>query len=206
MAIVTPLPDSEASEKVQQTFARVKEMLGSADVPAPFLLYARSPAFLQDFFMNSKRFVFSDGKLSAKTKALLALVVAVVQKSGVWSDFLRDRCRALEWSDQNLADAAAVASACAAYNAFFKFRDLANREAFQGFPVGLRAHAFAGTTLDPPTVELVNVVVSTINGCHACVAGHVAKARELGVDDEAVLEAVQCAATMTSGATFLAAA
>jgi alkyl hydroperoxide reductase subunit D len=205
MAIVKPLSESEASEKIQQTLARVREMLGSDEVPAPFLLYARSPAFLQDFFMNSKRFVFSDGKLSAKTKALLALVVALVQKSAVWIDFLRDRCFALGWSDQNLADAAAVASTCTAYNAFFKFRDLADRDAFQGLPVGLRAHAFAGTSLDPSTAELVSVVVSTIHSCRACVSGHVAKALELGVDDEAVLEAVQCAATMASGTTFLAA-
>lgn len=205
MALVTPLQESEATDKVAQTYDRIKEMLGVEHVPAPFLAYARVPAFLQDFFMNSKRFVFTDGKLSAKTKSLLALVVSTVRHCTPWVDFLAERCRSLGWSDQEMADAAAVAGTCAMYNAFYKFRDLADREAFLGLPVGLRAHTFGGTSLDDLTVELINIAISDLNTCHACVSGHVAKALELGASDEAIQEAVQCAATMIAGITFLAA-
>ncbi|MBY0588084.1 carboxymuconolactone decarboxylase family protein [bacterium] len=206
MPAIAPLTESEATDKIEQTYGRINEMLGTDSVPDPFLLYGRVPAFLQDFFMNSKRFVFSDGKLPAKTKGLIALAVASKERSSIWADWLTEYCHKLGWSDTETTDVRAVAGACAMYNTFFKFRDLAGRDIFQGMSVGLRAHTFAGTSLDELTVELVNVVISDLNSCHACVSGHVAKAVELGASEEAILEAIQCAATMMAGTTFHTAA
>jgi alkyl hydroperoxide reductase subunit D len=92
------------------------------------------------------------------------------------------------------------------YNAFFKFRDLAGSDVFGGMSVGLRAHTFANTSLDPKMVELVNIAISDLNGCKPCTSGHVDSARKLGLSDDAILECVQCAATMASGCGFLNAA
>jgi alkyl hydroperoxide reductase subunit D len=206
MPSVQPLLESEATEKTEQTYGRIKEMLGTDSVPPPFLLYGRVPAFLQDFFMNSKRFVFTDGKLSAKTKGLLALAVASKERCQPWADWLTTYCHRLGWSEAETTDVRAVAGACAMYNTFFKFRDLAGKDIFQGMPVGLRAHTFAGTSLDELTVELVNVVISDLNSCHACVSGHVSKGVDLGASEEGILEAIQCAATIVAGTTFHAAA
>ena len=206
MPAIQPLPESEATDKTEQTYGRIKEMLGTDSVPEPFLLYARVPAFLQDFFMNAKRFVFADGKLSAKTKALIALAVASKERCSPWSDWLTSYCHQLGWSEAETTDVRAVGGACAMYNTFFKFRDLAGKDIFQGMPVGLRAHTFAGTSLDELTVELVNIAISDLNSCHACVSGHVAKAIDLGASEEAILEAIQCSATIFAGTTFHAAA
>lgn len=203
MVIAAPLPELEATDKTAATYERIKEMLGRDNVPEPFLRYARVPSFLQDFFMNAKRFVFSDGKLPARTKALVALVVSVQARSKPWTDLFTDRALALGWSRSELAEALAVGATCAMYNTFFKFRDLSSRESFVVHPVGLRAHTFAGTSLDDATVELLNVAVSSLNSCHACVSGHVDKAIEVGVAEEAILEAVQCASTIVAGAAFL---
>lgn len=198
--------ESEATEKIELTYGRIKELLAVESVPQPFLLYARVPAFLQDFFMNSKRFIFTDGKLSTKTKALIALAVAATQRCEPWAAWLTNHCHRLGWSEQETIDALAVAGTCTMYNTFFKFRDLAGRDIFQGMSVGLRAHTFGGTSLDDQTVELINVVISDIQSCHACVSGHVAKLDALGVADEATLEAIQCGATMMAGIVFLNAA
>jgi alkyl hydroperoxide reductase subunit D len=92
------------------------------------------------------------------------------------------------------------------YNTFFKFRDIAGTDIFNGMSVGLRAHTFSGTSLDQPTVELINIVISDLNACKPCTSGHVAKARELGINEEAILESIQCAATMLAGIQFLKAA
>ncbi|MFM8219389.1 MAG: carboxymuconolactone decarboxylase family protein, partial [Planctomycetaceae bacterium] len=77
---------------------------------------------------------------------------------------------------------------------------------FSGMSVGLRAHTFAGTSLDAKLVELINIAVSDLNGCKPCTAGHVDKARALGLSDDALLECVQCAATIAAGCHFLNAA
>jgi lipoyl-dependent peroxiredoxin subunit D len=204
MPRIQPVPESSATDKVEQTYGRLREMFDSPQpLPEPFLLYAAVPAFLQDFYMNFKKFCYTAGALDVKTKSLLALAVAGNFASEPWAAYFSARAKSNGADDQTLADVAAVASACAMYNTFFKFRDLSGSDLFSGMPVGLRAHTFAGTTLDDKTVELINVVISDLNGCKPCTEGHVGKARQLGLSDDQILEAVQVAATMYGGIQFL---
>jgi lipoyl-dependent peroxiredoxin subunit D len=198
MPALTLPPPAELSEKARATLERVAEALEGAAVPPAFQVHARSEAFVQDFHMNFKKFVLSDGKLPAKAKALIGYAVAAEKGAAEWQGWFAERCRALGWTDGELADALAISATCAMYNVFFKFRALSGSQLFEGMSVGLRAHAFTATSLDQPTVELLNIVVSDLNGCPPCVSGHVEKARSLGLADEAILEAVQCAATMVA--------
>lgn len=200
---IEPVVEAGADEKARQTLGRLRELFGEQSLPGCFLIYARVPAFLQDFYMNFKKFVWSDGAISPKTKCTIALAVSSFTRCKPWMDFLADRCRQLGADDQYLADVVAVTSSCAMYNAFFKFRDISGSELFSGMAVGLRAHTFSNTTLDDTTVELINVAISDINGCKPCTAGHVEKARQLGVSHDALLETIQCASTMLSGTSFL---
>ncbi|HEY2249613.1 MAG TPA: carboxymuconolactone decarboxylase family protein, partial [Planctomycetaceae bacterium] len=203
MPRISPIAPADATDKIAQTYERITEMLEGAPIPAPFLVYARVPAFLQDFYMNFKKFVWTDGKLDAKTKATLALAVASAARCSAWADFFAERCGKLGFSEQHVADCIAVVASCQMYNVFFKFRDLAGSDLFSGMGVGLRAHTFGNTSLDAKMVELINVAISDINGCKPCVAEHLEKVRQLGVADDAILEAVQCAATIVAGCAFL---
>lgn len=203
MSRVQPLPESEAVDKVAQTYGRIKEMLEVDAVPEPFLTYGRVPPFLQDFYMNFKKFVWKSGKLDEKTKAVIALAVSANKGCDLWMDRMGERVIALGGTEQEVADTLAVAATCGMYNVFFKFRDISGSDIFEGMSVGLRAHTFANTTLDDKSVELINIAISDINGCKPCTSGHVTKARQLGLKDEEILEAVQCAATMSAGAAFL---
>src|SRR5262245_25562992 len=185
MPRIQPIPESAATDKVEQTYGRLREMFESTDpLPEPFLLYGRVPAFLQDFYMNFKKFCYSAGALDVKTKSLIALAVAGNSDCSQWAEYFAKRALAQGIEEQTLADVAGVASACTMYNVFFKFRDLSGSDLFSGMPVGLRAHTFAGTSLDDKTVELINIAISDLNGCKPCTEGHVAKARDLGVSDE----------------------
>jgi alkyl hydroperoxide reductase subunit D len=200
---LAPIVESEAQEKTAQTLSRLKELFGDGPIPEPFLIYARTPAFLQDFYMNFKKFVVGEGKLDLRTKAVLGFAISTQQQSQTWIDYFAARCRQLGMTDQDLSDVLAVAAACFMYNVFFKFRDNAGTDVFQGMSVGLRAHTFSNTGLDPKTVELINIAISDLNGCKPCTSGHVEKARQLGVADEAILEAIQCTAAMAAGIAFL---
>lgn len=206
MPRIPVLPEEDATDKARQTYGRIKEMLGSETVPQVFLAYGQVPSFLQDFYMNFKKFVYSDGKLDAKTKAVLALAVSTNANCDPWAEFLIERCRILGISQQQIAEIAALSATNAMYNTFFKFRDISGSDIFNGMSVGLRAHTFNSTSFDESTVELINVVISVLNVCRPCTSGHVAQVRNLGVSDEAILEAVQCAATMSAGVQYLKAA
>jgi alkyl hydroperoxide reductase subunit D len=206
MSRIPPVSEEAAADKVATTYGRIKEMLETPEVPAPFLAYGAVPAFLQDFYMNFKKFVWSEGALDRQTKATIALAVSAVSRCETWIDYFHERCRQLGLTEQYVADTLAVAATCVQYNIFFKFRDISGSDIFNGMSVGLRAHTFANTSLDERTVELINIAISDINGCKPCTAGHVSRVRELGVTDEAILEVIQCTATMSAGCLYLNAA
>ena len=202
MPRIAPLAESEATDKVLQTYERIKELVGGPTVPEPFLAMGRVEPFLRDVYMNLKKFVWTDGAIDVKTKAAIGLAAAAHAKCGPWTDFMADRCRQLGWTDQQLAEILAVAATNYMYNTFFKFKELSGSSVFEGMGVGLRAHTFASTSLDEQTVELINTVVSDINACKPCTSGHVDSARNLGLEDEQLLEAIQCAATIYAAAQF----
>ena len=200
---LSPVAESAAVDKAAQAFKRIKDVLGVDEIPEIFGLMANVPIFVHDFFMNFRRFVLGEGRLEERRRLLIALAVSGQSGSPRWVQFLRDIAATKNISDQEITDALAVASANSMYNVLFKFRDIAGTDLFEGMPIGLRAHTFQGTSLDGETVELINLVLSDINGCKPCTSGHVAKARDLNIAPEAIYEAVQCGATMMSGVQFL---
>jgi len=200
---LAPVPESAAVDKAAQAFKRIKDVLGVDEIPEIFGLMANVPVFVHDFFMNFRKFVLGDGNLDERRRLLIALAVSGQEGSPRWLQFLRDVAATKGIDDQTITDALAVASANSMYNVLFKFRDIAGTDIFEGMPVGLRAHTFQGTSLDEETVELINLVLSDINGCQPCTSGHVAKARSLNLAPEAIYEAVQCGATMVAGVRFL---
>lgn len=202
MPRITPLPESEATDKAAQTYERLRDLFGDKPIPAVFLPMGRVPAFLSDFYMNFKKFVLGAGALDSKTKSLIALAVALKEGSHAWSDFYAEHAKTQGFSDDQVAEITAIVATNATYNTFFKFRELSGSDIFSGMSVGLRAHTFHGTSFDDKTVELLNIAISDLNSCKPCVSGHVKKARELGVSDEAILETIQCAAVAFSGVQF----
>lgn len=202
MPKLQPIPEDQAVDKAAQIYERMREMFGETPIPLPMLVYANVPGFLNDFYMNFKKFVFNEGALSPLHKATIGLAVASYHKCGVWIDYFTGRVSELGAGETYAVDVQAVAATCQMYNAFFKFRDLSGSDRFSGMSVGLRAHTFASTSLDEASVELINVAISDLNGCKPCTSGHIEKARQLGVSDDALLEAIQCASTMTAGCAF----
>ena len=203
MAFVSPVAESDAVDKAVQAYSRIKEILGVEEVPEIFQYMGNVPAFVHDFFMNYRKFVLSAGKLAEKEKMLIAIAVAGQAGSTIWLDYLKQTAATKEISEQEMVEALAVGATNSMYNVLFKFRDISGREIFEGMPVGLRAHTFQGTSLSHQTVELINLALSDINACKPCTAAHVEKARQEGVSDEAIYEAIQCAATMIAGTQFL---
>lgn len=195
------LPDA-ASEAVAKTYGRLAELF-DGDVPELFQVCGNVEPFLRDFYMNFKKFVYNDGGLDARTKAIIALAVASHAKSNAWIDFYAERCRQLGVTDEQVAEIFAVTATNFMYNTFFKFRDLSGTDLFEGMGVGLRAHTFSNTSLTEQEVELINIAISDINACAPCTSGHVDAARKAGLSNEQLLECIQCAGTVYAGAQFL---
>lgn len=204
MPLVNPVSPEQATDKAAQAYERIREVLEVSDIPEIFQYMANVPAFVHDFFMNFRKFVLTAGKLDEKRKLLVACAVAGQMGSMKWQNYLQTFAAARNVTAAEITEALAVGATNSMYNVLFKFRDIAGTDIFDGMSVGLRAHTFHGTSLDDMTVELINLALSDINGCKPCTAAHVEKARQTGVSDEAIYEAIQCAATMIAGTQFLA--
>ncbi len=203
MPLVSPVSPEQATDKAAQTYERIREVLEVSEIPEIFQYMANVPALLHDFFMNFRKFVLTAGKLDEKRKLLVACAVAGQTGNMKWQDYLQTFAAARNVSAAEITEALAVGATNSMYNVLFKFRYIAGTDVFDGMSVGLRAHTFHGTSLDDMTVELINLALSDINGCKPCTAAHVEKARQTGLSDEAIYEAIQCAATMIAGTQFL---
>lgn len=203
MSYVQPVPESEAVDKAAQAYSRIKEVFELDAVPEVFRYMGNVPPFVHDFFMNFRKFVLTAGKLDEKTKLLIAIAVSGKEGSQTWLNYLSDLAEAKGISRTEITETLAVGATNSMYNVLFKFRDISGVEAFDAMPVGLRAHTFQNTSLPEETVELINLTLSDINACKPCTSAHVAKAKKIGVEDEAIYEAVQCAATMIAGTQYL---
>ncbi len=203
MPAIAPIHPDQASEKVAQVYERIREVLQVTEIPEVFQWCANVPAFLHDFFMNFRKFVLSEGKLDEKTKLLVAVAVAGQAGSARWLHYLETFAEKRGISSEEIAETLAIGATNSMYNVLFKFRDISGSDVFNGMSVGLRAHTFQSTSLSDKTIELINISLSDINGCKPCTAAHVEKARNLGISDEAIYEAIQAAATMIAGTQFL---
>ncbi len=139
MVRVKPLNLADVTdEKSARTYERIKEMLGSDMIPEAFLIYGQVPAFLQDFYMNYKKFVHGSGKLDEKTRIIIALAVSGLSGNEFWTNTFIERGKSFGITEEIVAEILAVASTNAMYNTFFKFRSISGTDAFDGLPVGLR--------------------------------------------------------------------
>lgn len=199
MPVVPPLAPESAPESTQAIYERIKETVGNGQVPLGYQMMGHVEPFLQDSYMNYRKFVHDGaGQLDPKTREAIALAASSANNCVHCVRYHAKEAKAKGWTDQEVAEILAVVATCAMYNVYFKFRELANDEAFKAMSIGLRAHTFNKTSLTEQLVELINVVVSTINGCPPCTAGHVQKALGLGLSHEAIDEAVKIGATQTA--------
>jgi alkyl hydroperoxide reductase subunit D len=151
-----------------------------------------------DFYMNFKRFVWQDGHLDVGTKNVIGLAVSLTDRCPTWQAFFSRRVH----SDAD--EIRAIVATCSMYNLAYK---LAGDSVLAGMPVGLRCHAFEplhreAIHLDAKTAELINFVVSTMNGCHRCMTGHIEESRRSGFSNDAMHEAIMCAATIHAACVF----
>ncbi|MDX1681534.1 MAG: carboxymuconolactone decarboxylase family protein [Phycisphaeraceae bacterium] len=203
MPLVPPVAPEDADEDVSKLYDRIAETIGDGAVPVGFQQKGHVKAFLQDSYMNFKKFVTADDDtLSAKQREAVALATSSALNCKSCTKAHAKACEGAGFSEQEVVEILAVTSTCTMYNTYYKFRDLAGDDAFKSKKPQLRAHTFQKTSLDDSLVELINVVVSNINNCPMCTSGHVKKALELGLDHDQIDEAIRVSATMASFNTF----
>ncbi|MEM7812210.1 MAG: carboxymuconolactone decarboxylase family protein [Planctomycetota bacterium] len=167
-----------------------------------FSRLACKPALLGDFLTASEATLFADaGELTPGQRFLVARAVALHGGAG-GLDVLFASSGGGDDPDADRDDLVALIAANAGYNTLYKFRGLTAGR-FDEFPARFKLKTFRTTRFDLATVELLSVVVSSLNACQPCVAAHTKKAKDRGLTYAAIDEAVQIAAAVSIAAGFL---
>ncbi len=204
MSLLPPLSPEEAPESIKSVYQRIIETIGGGSkLPGGFQLMGHVESYLQDSYMNYRKFVYDGaGQLDEKTRHALVLATVSAMHCEACIKAHAGECQNKGWSQNEVAEILAITATCGMYNMFYKFKDLVEDANLEGRAVGLRAHAFQKVSLPQSLVELINIVVSNINGCKRCTSGHTRKALDLGMTHDQIDEAVKVSAVMVSFAAY----
>jgi AhpD family alkylhydroperoxidase len=200
--VVHPLGNAEVSERGQRALDRLKEVFGVEELPEGFSLLAGSDNGINDLYMNLNR-QLADGKVARREKLLLAVAVSSAVGSAPGVEFFSRAALAAGRTPAELLEAIGVAGTCTLFNGHYRFRDHVAEEdkaAYEAFRAPFNANVFVKAALPITEVESICIAVSSANGCHKCVQGHVAKGKAVGLTDEQIDEVVRAGSAALSAA------
>jgi len=195
-----PLASVEVSDRGRRALDRLKEVFGVEELPEGFVALAGSENAINDLYMNLNR-QLAEGKVSRSDKLLLAAAVASAAGSAPGVEFFSRAAIAAGRSQAELLEAIGVAGTCTLFNGHYRFRDHVSdddKAAFEAFRAPFNANVFVKPLLPLTEVEAICIAVSSANGCHKCVQGHVAKAKAVGLNDEQIDEIIRAGSAALS--------
>jgi len=135
-----------------------------------------------------------DGEVEEGMKLLIGVATAVTQGSPVVTDFFAEAALKAGRPREDVKAAIAVAVGMGFNSAYFRFRYQVTKEdseILKAFKASFTASSLVQSPLPALEKELICIVVASINNCQGCVKSHVAKAREVGMTDQQLDEAIK---------------
>jgi len=181
-------------------------LLGLADMlkvaPESFseeinLIAATNGRYIKDLKINlSNGLAYSN--LSKKESYLLALSVAVNEKSNSLKATFLPLAKAEGATDEEIAETYACVSLLNANNVFYRFRHFTKKEYYETTPAGIKMTVMMNPVMGKEFFELMSLAVSALNGCELCVNSHEASLVGLGTTQARIYDAVRLTAIVRS--------
>lgn len=194
-------------ERGRLALERIQERFRVAELPPAFAMLARAEYGLHDIAMNLNR-MMGDDQLPERTKLLVGLGVAVATGSAPAAEFFAAAAMVAGRTRDEVHAAIGLATSMGLYNNYVRFRHQlpeTMRRDFEGFRPGLNAEATRFSGFSAVEKEAICIAVSSVNDCVGCVESHVLKAREAGMSDRQIDEAIKVVAVAAPLARSLAA-
>ena len=113
-AALPPVDDAAAGAEARAVFDDVRAFYGGGEIPTPFRVIARDPAYLADVFGAVKR-AFSDRRLTRRHKEALAFAVSLTTRSPFGLGFHLGELRRLGVSERGIMEVVGVAQMFSSY-------------------------------------------------------------------------------------------
>jgi len=153
--------------------------------------------YIRDLKINLQNVLDSE-HLSNKETSLLALSVAVNERSEGLIQSFRESSSLAGASEKEIADAIACASLLASNNIFYRFRHFTEKEVYENLPARIKMNIMMNPSIGKEFFELISLAVSAVNGCERCVKAHEHSLIEMGSAPERIFDAIRLASVMVS--------
>ena len=172
---------------------RIQDYTPSANMLA--LLNAES-RFIKDLKINTGNALNHTQYISRKEALLLALAVAVNEKSGLLQESFTSLAKEAGATEAEIAEMIACTSLMNTNNVFYRFRHFMQKDFYTNTPAGIKMSIMMNPVTGKEFFELVSLVISSINGCEMCVSSHEQSVLQHGSSESKVFEAVKTGAVI----------
>jgi alkyl hydroperoxide reductase subunit D len=172
---------------------RIQDYTPSANIQA--LLNTES-RFIKDLKINTGNALNNTQYISRKEALLLALAVAVNEKSGLLQESFTLLAKEAGATEAEIAEMIACTSLMNANNVFYRFRHFMQKDFYNNQPAGIKMSIMMNPVTGKEFFELVSLVISSINGCEMCVSSHEQSVLQHGSSESKVFEAVKTGAVI----------
>lgn len=179
---------------------QLKDYVPSANAQALLQVDAR---YVKDLKINVGNVLNNNQHLTRKDAVLLALAVAINEKSDLLKDSLTGIARKEGATDAELAEIVACTSLMNTNNIFYRFRHFVKKDFYSNQPAGIKMSIMASPVLGKEFFELLSLVISSINGCELCVTSHEQSVLQHGSSESRVFEAIRLGAVIKGLITVL---
>jgi len=170
---------------------RIQDYTPSANMQA--LLNAES-RFIKDLKINTSNALNNTQYISRKEALLLAVAVAVNEKSGLLQESFTSLAKETGATEAEIAEMIACTSLMNTNNVFYRFRHFMQKDFYNNQPAGIKMSIMMNPVTGKEFFELVSLVISSINGCEMCVSSHEQSVLQHGSSESKVFEAVKTGA------------
>jgi alkyl hydroperoxide reductase subunit D len=182
----------------------IQNLFADLNIPADYKseslekLATADSRYLKDLKLNIGA-VLKSTNINKKEAYLLALSVAVNEKSAVLINVFETLARKEESSEAEIAEIHACTSLMNTNNVFYRFRHyLPQNQYYNNTPAGLRMSIMMSPVLGKEFFELTSLVVSALNGCELCVTSHEASVKQHGASEARIYDAIRLGAVIKS--------
>ena len=157
------------------------------------LLNAES-RYIKDLKINTSNALNNTQYISRKEALLLALAVAVNEKSELLQESFTSLAKEAGATEAEVAEMIACTSLMNTNNVFYRFRHFMQKDFYNNQSAGIKMSIMGNPVLGKEFFELVSLVISSINGCEMCVSSHEQSVLQHGSSESKIFEAVKTGA------------
>jgi alkyl hydroperoxide reductase subunit D len=140
--------------------------------------------------------------LSEKESVLLALSVAINEKTKSLEQALLEKAKAAGASQEEILETYACVSLLNVNNVFYRFRHFTKKEFYQTTPAGIKMTVMGNPIMGKEFFELMSLGISSLNGCELCVNAHEESLIKMGTSQQRIYDAMRLFANVKGLSVF----